>query len=414
MKTLPGTLLLGLLTTPVSGQAQPGNKVGPMQPGLIQKGQAKKKPEKPFSKPFRFAAPTVDLELDDKVRRILRDIYTLQQRWSTAKDRGFDERGRPTTSLKHFKELKTSIVKRFEHGTASLLAWAIREDRSSARRRACFFAGLLAPDAQNAMHLCYYLPYEPISSVRREATRNAMTLIRRHLPQRNDDNSGYRYVFDAKPWIDLTRSSINTDRIQAFGVLELLAKARPRMGAYTARVMRKWLPDLLRSKNERLTKAARAFLTQLLPDARFPDHPAQHVAYYEHILNRLFPDIRLRGGYCEIYPGADRTQIITVGKQHMRRQRLGQMVSITVPSKLGPKHAQGLKLFPIPKPLDKLGLLQGDILTTLNGMPIEGNQPLLRQIEELLEAKVTSFVLEWVRKKEFHARRYVLRKHEDG
>lgn len=360
--------------------------------------------EKPFARPFRYRNPSEDGDLSKNraLAKLLQDLTVLQQNLSAAADRAVDEDGRPTCASPHFQKLRDELRRRLAR-QGGALKWLLLRDRSTARRRACYFGALFLPETQDTLHLLRYPPHEPRSALRHEAIRWAIPFLEKQLPLQHADAGGkprgaFVYEFHPLPWVDLTRAPLATDRALAYDVLAIFARARPEQAPETALMMAPWMADNLRSRHATLRAASRRFVTALEPEVRMPDDDERSVELWNKVLRLNFPDIHLRGGLCDLYPGPDLDRLVEVGETLLRRSELGRIDRVALKTKLGTRNRIGIRLRALPPPLDRLGLEEGDLLTALNGTPIASCGELLKMIEQGLDAKRRSFLLEWVDK----------------
>ncbi len=391
---IPGPILLLALLLPGPVRAQGG----------IPKRNAK--PRDPFKAPFRFFVPRWSIELKGEIRAVLEEAKVLERIWSSAKDRAFDEEGRPTCKTGGFEKRVAAFRARL--GTmAGHLGLVLRDHVRTDWRRAAHFASFFVPRVQDSLDLFSYLPYEPDFGARRTAIPRILPFLRAQAGRRGE-NGKLRYSFDYQPYVDLCRVRWTPDRRLAFRVLGTLAKADRDSVAEAARFLKPWIEKALVSGDKSPRREVVLFLNALDPDARIPSSPEEAVAAYRGLIRRLFPDILLKDGLCEIRPGRDRDRLVEVGREWIRSGKVGFRDQVSVEgSPLGV--AYGLRLRKIPEPVDRLGLKEGDLLTALDGQPILSPEDLLTALEARLRAGARSLVLEWIDAKgKRRARRFLL------
>lgn len=405
-------LMLSLALPSAQGQnVQPAK---PQSPQGAQSPRAKKE-EKPFSKPFRFRVVKEDPDLASRKEflEIMANLNHMQGVWKGAPDRGYDETGRPHTKQAGFERLRDKVTKQLAR-QGGMLKWILLNDRSPSRRRACFFGSLFVPEVQDGVHLLRYIPHEPQTTLRADAIAFSRAFLEKQLAEPKTDRQGrsrgYRYLFDVVPWVDLTRAPTATDRVRAFEVLTSVVRARPTVGSSIAAMMQRWIADNLTAKQPAVRKATRAWVEAFEPEAKMPGDDRGALALWSRILRKHFPDVRLRGGLCELYPGPDLDKIAEVGERLLRLDKLGKTKHVSIKTRLGTQHRVGVRLAAIPEPLDKLGMKEGDIVTAVNGTPITSCGDLLRVIERHLAKGNRTLLVEWIGKDEStRARSYILR-----
>ena len=402
-----------------SGKSKSGGKqTGKAKAGkpTVGKPKAPQKPEKPFSKPFRYRLPIKDPKWDKDFIKLLGDIDRLANKWRQAGDRGFDQRGVPTTALRGFAELRDDIVKRLAKKGGHLRV-VMTDDKSSMRRRAAFFGLMLVPERQAAVHLLRYIPHEPRVGVRRQAALQSFNFFEAHCKTTKEGKGpqgGYSYVIDLGPWLDLTRAKTVDDVIIGLEALRRFAVARPGMSNEILYTARKWMGSLLASKHAKIRKGTHAWLAAAAPKHKIAQEPEQAMQDFTTLIRTLYPAIRLHGGFCSIHPGPMRDELIKVGRKLLKEGGLGKAASRAHKTKRGTFHKLGILIQRLPAPLDRLGLRAGDLLTTLNGMPLDSQKTLLATLEKCIATNVSTYTLEWLTQKgELRVQRYAIAANDD-
>lgn len=373
--------------------------------------------EQPFSKPFQVFGPKTDFELSDGWRAIFRNANEMYRLWSESATRGFDEEGRPTTREGHFATLRERLEKSLYRQGGMIRVYRMDEN-NAARRRASIFGSLFVTPRQDAVDLLRFLPYEPVTTLRQEAIEFSKPFLKAQVHERKTDAQGKPgepvYFVDAAPWIDLSRSRETKDRLLALDVLTEIARARPLAMRASLPYLKRWFPDLLRSKSEPLRERAKTFMTVLEPEARFPKDVERSVEYFGRVYKKLYPPVRLHKGRCELYPSPELDAVVAAARDLLRDRSATKMESRVVRKSIGTFDMFGLRLLRIPLPLEKAGLSTKMLLTTLNGQPIESREMLLSTIEKAVARGQTRFVVEWVTEKgELRVLTYVRMPKED-
>lgn len=372
-----------------------------------------KKDEAPFSTPFRTFLPKKDFELSKGWQSIFADANELYRLWRATPGASYDDDGRPSARSDHFDKLREGLAKRLVRQGAMLRIYR-SQGSNAARRRAAIFASLFVKPTQDAVHLLRLLPYEPVPSLRAESIGFSKAFLSTQVGKQQVSASGSpmgpEFVFDAAPWLDLSRSKLPRDQELALDVLIAVGKARGAPLRAALPMMKPWVPTLLRSKTEGVRVRARAFLSVLEASARVPEDIEASVEYFERIYKKLFPPIRLRGGICELFASPEVTALLEDGESVLEDPRATRLESRAVKKRFGSFERQGIRLVRVPERMKKAGFDDSMLLVALNGQPITSASDLLERFEAAAREQRKRFVLEWVTPKgEERARTYRLR-----
>lgn len=374
--------------------------------------------EAPFSKPFRTFLPKKDFELAKGWLSIFQDADEMFRVWRDAPTKSFDEEGRPTSSSPHFATMRARLEKNLVRQGAMLRIYRA-QGTNSARRRAAIFSSLFVSPMQDSVHLLRLLPYEPVPALRHEMIRLSMKFLETQVGSMKHDARGRptspSFIFDAAPWIDLTRSPKPIDRTLALEVLIKIGEARGEALRMALPLMKAWIPDLLRDRSSAVRANARAFLTVLEPEARFPEDADKSVEYFQRVYKKLFPPIRLAKsrGFCELFESEEFDKLVTDCEDVLRDGSATRVESRKVRKRFGSFDRQGIRIVRVTPSMSNAGLDTKMLLTSLDGQPITSPGDLLERLEIASRSKKTKFVLEWITPKgEERARVYHLRPRE--
>ncbi|MCA8968759.1 MAG: hypothetical protein KDC95_03215 [Planctomycetes bacterium] len=414
-------LLPLLAAAPLCAQARDQDPPAGVDPTQVPRGSKYALPtaapkEKPFSRPFRFFQPKTSFELSKDWQALLADAHEMYRLWRDSPDRSFDRDGLPTASTKHYATLRERITPLLARQGGMLRSYRM-DETAAARRQAWAFLSLFVTPRQDAVDLLRGLPYEPDAAVRKSMIELSIPFLAACARATEDGQQGTaKYFVDAAPWMDLTRSPETRDRILALSALAEIAGARPVATKAVLPYMKRWYPDLLRSKSELLRNKAREFITLLEPQARFPSDIDASADYFDRVYKLLFPPIRLDKGRCELHPSAELDAAIELGRELLNDASATKRESVVVRTKRATFEKLGVRLLRVPEALESAGFHVGDVLTTLNGQPIGSAAQMLGTIEKILEAGSRRFVLEWVDAKGVeHVRTYeVMAPDSDG
>ncbi|HMQ20949.1 MAG TPA: hypothetical protein PKE00_00560 [Planctomycetota bacterium] len=352
--------------------------------------------ETPFSQPFRTVQPKTSFELSKDWQQLLGDGHEMYRLWRESPSRGFDEHGRPTSAEKHYATLRERVSKQLDRQGGMLRAYRT-DEVAAARRQTWAFLSLFVTPEQDAVDLLRYLPYEPDAGVRQAVIECSLPFLAAQARATEDgDASIAKHFVDAAPWIDLTRAPEARDRILGLTALTEIAKARRVAMRATLPYMKRWFPDLLRSKSELLRQKARDFVATLEPQASFPKDIEASVDYFERVYKQLFPPIRLNQGRCELHPSPELDALVEVGRAFLADASMTKRESAVVRTKLATFEKLGFRILRLPEGLDKVGFAVGDIITTLDGLGTTNAKDMLAELERGFAAGKRRFVVEWV------------------
>jgi len=420
-------VLLSPLSTALSAQGK--GLANPAVRARQRKPAVPDRPSNPFLAPFRFNVPA-GFPVNEAMKLQLAKVKQLRAIYMQADDKGFDDEGRPYCSVAKFVELRQELSKSLSGQSGYLFLIALNSE-SLDWRQSAYWAAFLLPEIDEIFDLAAIIPYEPHTAIRQEALTMASRFLPKYFSQRGKllrDVPGYKktkrnllkatnaYTYDFRviSYADLLRSSNVNDRLLALRVLTDFAKQRRDHAVELLRVAGTWFTSCATSKTPALAAAARGFFDAIDDDPPCPTDPDAARAHCAKLIRKIFPDIRLRGGLCDLYPGPDLDKIVATVRGLLASGEIGEPARTFERSGKTKYPRYGMEIAG-DEALKKIGLTSGAVLTAINGVPIKDGPQLLATIEKLWTKKCRSFTLEWV--DEQHAARavrYVVRAEDRG
>lgn len=376
-------------------------------------------PVRDWRLPFR--APQANLVPPEEMFRHLQVMLDIAQR-APAGEKHLGEDGEEVVDDPAWQAARDRLAEvRFDPGYLSLV---LRDSRHAAHRLLAFYAAQYCPQPQYAMQLIEHIPGEPERGLRQAAMQWAVPYVEEWLPKLNEGDiaewnrlavgpAGEKpprpgdptVSLDPGPFLALAALDEPIDQRQALWFLARCTAARPSFGMDVLDRGRQLLKILAAVEDPEVRLAVVDLLTELDPDRdRAAEHsavgdgdpvpdPAALLAWLEAVDYQLFPPLRrISAGLYELYPRADRDQLVAVAMAGIQD---GSLLTMAGGKTADGDAYYGLRIQALPEPLDRLGLGIGDTLTSINGLPLTSAQTLSRRIE-LSARPGSSFLLEYV------------------
>ena len=117
------------------------------------------------------------------------------------------------------------------------------------------------------------------------------------------------------------------------------------------------------------------------------------IGWLDDVLYDVFPPIRIISpGLVDLYASEDLDQVIEKGRDVLSREAIGEPDSGKLPNGL---FYRGFRIATLPRPLNKLGLPVGAVVTTIQGQPVATGAQILTALETWF-ANSRSVMVEYV------------------
>lgn len=290
------------------------------------------------------------------------------------------------------------------------LSLIIRDSNIPNDRRTAFFGAFLVELDDTVRAFIEHIPGEPARSIREEAYLRAVRWMAHH------DRPGYvrsgeeiteaeaslhamqrRERIDLTPFFAVLDLEEEIDRAQGLWFLAQVSRIHPYYAEKTIEGAYHRLVEMADDPSEGVQTQLRELAVLIDPDEERREAGLAEDADVRERLAAirydLFPPIRqLSAGVFELYPHADRDEILEVGQRWLEGGGFEENVSGR--DERGVVY-YGLRLPALPEPLDRLGIPSGVILVAISGNVVR--RP--AQVAELLENYARpggAFFLEYV------------------
>lgn len=290
------------------------------------------------------------------------------------------------------------------------LSLIIRDSNIPNDRRTAFFGSFLIELDDMVRTFIEHIPGEPSRSIREEAYLRAVRWMAHH------DSPGYersgeeiaeaeatlharqrRDRLDLTPFFAVLDLEEEIDRAQGLWFLTQISRIHPYYGEKTMEGAYRRLIELADDPSERVRAQLRELVIWADPDQDRReaglDEDADIRERLEAIRYEMFPPIRrVSAGVFELYPHADRDEILEVGQRWLEGGGFGENVSGR--DSRGVVY-YGLRLPELPEPLNRLGIPSGVVLVAISGSVVRRPS----DVAELLEIHARpggAFFLEYV------------------
>ncbi len=372
-------------------------------------------PSWPFTKPFRYFNPTQQAEPNKQIVDMLKRLDYARALYIRSKKRGADVHGRPYIQDAAFVELMDGLKPQLTNMQAYLI-YLIRDHANISYRRAAHFGALYLPAMRQTFDVISYAPCEPDRDTRHYAMLMGAPMLRKYLPSRGPESKPvtvdprskgpkppYTYPFNSDPYLNLLRAPTVEERLYALSFLRILAGTRPDQTAEQVRRMERFFLDGIRSSNKDIAKVTRYVINDLAIATRSttdiqedcPEDSKEVVVYFHKLLNKLFPDIRIRGGIVEMHEGTELRQTLSKLSKLCKEGKLGFRDSQQVGDKQSKRMMRGLRLREY-EILETIGLKPGLLITAINGTPLMKAQEVPELIGKMLKARQYNFAVTFV------------------
>lgn len=299
---------------------------------------------------------------------------------------------------------------------AGYVSLVLRDSKHVADRAIAFYGAFYLSDPQQVMQLIEHIPGEPSRGLREDAYRRAVDFIQAYLGDKVEGDleawqklqvgaaeqkpprpGDYLYGFDPTAFVALWSVDDERDHEQSLWFLARCAEARQGIGVAAWILGRDRLRELAESGSPKVRVALADFVGRvsgldcdLEPDAE----AAAWLAWLAKAHDAAFPPLlRVSAGLYDLYPHADRDELVRVGRAHLAAGTLGtDNVQGTTPAGLP---YRGFRIEKTPAPLDRLGLEPGCVVMSVNGTPTPTSARLTQVLERALPGPA-QFVVEFV------------------
>lgn len=346
-----------------------------------------------------FRSPQTNTAPPEELYRQLRPMYAIAKA-AMPDRRSLDATGAEQIDDPAWRAAREEIAgAEFEIGYLSLV---IRESRSVNDRALAFYGGFYCPDPRWVFSIIEHIPGEPDRAIRADAFARAVDYLSVQFGRRNEGDLAewqalkvgpagekppkpgeFSNSLDPAPFVAMLFLKEPVDVRQALWFLARAAEFRPAFGRAALDMARERLPRLIATDDDAVRHAVADFLAAVDPDPeRVPpeDLTGEDLTeWLDQVLYALFPPIRrISDGLFELWPGADRDQLVAVGSGILRNGSAGEPA--TGRTAAGQPWS-GMRIAMLPEPLDRLGLAVGDAITAIDGMPVARPAQVLRALE---------------------------------
>ena len=187
----------------------------------------------------------------------------------------------------------------------------------------------------------------------------------------------HTWPFDSDPYVNLLRAPSVEERLYALSFLRILAATRPDEAAVQMRRKDRFFADGLESPNKDIAKVsgyvvnglAVATRTTTRIEGNRPSEPKAALAFYRVLMDKLFPDIRIKGGLVELHEGPQLPKVLTELEGICKDGKLGFRDSHKRGRGTEGQVAWGLRLREY-EMMEAPGLHSGLLITAINGTPV--------------------------------------------
>lgn len=272
-------------------------------------------------------------------------------------------------------ELKGQVTNK-----GGLLGNVVWESANVDDRATALYGIYYLDDVAKTIELIPLIPGEPVPELRVRNYPRAVEFLKVHWERSAKVN------LNAEPFFGLLETGDVRDQAQGLWFLLRLLELRPETGVEFLNAAQVALRHLLVSTHADVRLQARLFLEAVAPKIPAPktDDDEARRKWLETALYELLPPLRPRGtGALDLYPSADRDQVVAVGREALRAESI--FVRSSGRTSAGTNY-RGLRVARLPEPLDKLRIPLDAVLISINGSPIEDGPGMLTLIEGLVKA----------------------------
>lgn len=345
-------------------------------------------------RPFR--QPNQVVQVPEDLFRNLQVLFNISENPEghavTVNDQGREVCDHPLWQQK-YEEVKRQLF-----NMATVFGLVLRDSGNVNDRKLAAYGTFLLDDPQPICELIAFFPGEPEREIREPALRRAIEFLRVQLPKNTDVVTGTgepqmqpkaRYSIDLGPYFALLEVDDHRDQVQALWFLAEIAQIRPETGPMILHYGKEHLREHLVSERDLLRQHARTLLERAAPKHQRPPaedaDDAQVIAWLDEVLYEVFPPIRpVSEGLTDLYPSKDLEQIVSVGRDALTREAIGEPFSGKLKSGL---FYRGFRIARLPEPLDKLRIPVGAVITNICGRPVATGTEIVQTLERWLEQR---------------------------
>ena len=347
-------------------------------------------------RPFRH--PSQEVQVPEELFRNLQVLFNISEHPEghaiTVNDQGREVCDHPQWQQKYEE------VKRQMFNMATVFGLVLRDSSHVNDRRLAAYGTFLLDDPQPICELIAFLPGEPEREIREPALRRAIEFLRVQLPKNSDTDvvtgngeppmkPKARYSIDLGPYFALLAVDDYRDQVQAMWFLAEIAQIRPETGPMILHYSKQHLREHLVSERDLLRMQARTLLERANPKHRKPPadaaDDAKAIAWLDEVVYEVFPPIRtVSEGLTDLYPSEDLDKIVSVGRDALSREAIGEPFSGKLKSGT---FYRGFRIARLPEPLDKMRIPVGAVITNVCGRPVATGTEIVQALERWLEKR---------------------------